>query len=103
MHWFAYGIDPLICFLEKRLQGILIHSLPIHGPPPDEKSGPLPNLEIRYKLIGYADDLKPSITAMHEFSLVDRASLLFEKSSGCKLNSDPRSGKCNKKTFPMPT
>ena len=31
---------------------------------------------------------------MHEFSLVDRASLLFEKSSDCKLHRDPRSGKC---------
>ena len=31
MTWFAYGIDPLIHYLNKRLEGILIHSLPLHG------------------------------------------------------------------------
>ena len=30
--WFCYGIDPLLVYLEKRLQGILVHSLPVHGP-----------------------------------------------------------------------
>ena len=34
MHWFAYGIDPLLDYLDKRLKGILIHSLPLHGPSP---------------------------------------------------------------------
>ena len=34
MHWFAYGIDPLLDYLDKRLTGILIHSLPLHGPSP---------------------------------------------------------------------
>ena len=29
MEWFTYGIDPVITYLEKRLVGILIHSLPI--------------------------------------------------------------------------
>ena len=27
--WFCYGIDPLLTYLEKRLQGILIYSLPV--------------------------------------------------------------------------
>ena len=29
---FSYGIDPLLDYLEKRLQGILISSLPSHRP-----------------------------------------------------------------------
>ena len=94
MYWFAYGIDPLLDFLDKRLNGILIHSLPVHGPSPAGAADPLPPLEQRYKVVGYADDLKPAITSMQEFALVDTASALFEKSSGCKLHRDPKSGKC---------
>ena len=94
MDWFAYGIDPLITYLEKRLQGILIHSLPVLGPSPAGAPRLLPPLEQKYTVIGYADDLKPAITNMHEFNLVDTASSLFEKSSGCKLHRDPTSGKC---------
>ena len=94
MNWFAYGIDPLIHYLEKRLTGILIHSLPLHGPSPAGEARPLQPLEQRYKVVGYADDLKPAVTTMQEFLLVDRASALFERSSGCKLHRDPASGKC---------
>ena len=94
MHWFAYGIDPLIDYLDKRLKGILIHSVPIQGLTPAGAAGPLPPLEERYKVVGYADDLKPAITSMQEFVLVDQASALFERSSGCKLHRDPTSGKC---------
>ena len=32
MFFFAYGIDPLITYLERRLSGILIYSLPMSGP-----------------------------------------------------------------------
>ena len=32
MNWFAIGIDPLLVYLERRLQGILIYSLPTAGP-----------------------------------------------------------------------
>ena len=39
------------------------------------------------------DDVKPAITSINEFLLVDQASLLFEKSSGCELHRDPSSGK----------
>ena len=35
MYFFAYGIDPLISYLDKRLSGILITSLPVLGPVPD--------------------------------------------------------------------
>ena len=45
-------------------------------------------------MIGYADDVKPAITSMAEFSLVDRAMALFESASGCKLHRDPASKKC---------
>ena len=94
MHWFAYGIDPLLDYLDKRLEGILIHSLPLHGPCPAGDPDTLPRLEQRYKVVGYADDMKPAVTSMQEFALVDRASSLFERSSGCKLHRDPASGKC---------
>ena len=90
---FSYGIDPLLDYLEKRLQGILISSLPSHGPV-QLGAAPIPPLEERYKLIGYADDVKPAITSMQEFSIVDRAMGLFEGASGCKLHRDPASQKC---------
>jgi hypothetical protein len=51
-------------------------------------------LEEKYKVIGYANDMKPAITNMEEFHLVDYASALFENSSGCKLHRDPSAGKC---------
>ena len=80
MFFFAYGIDPLICYLESRLTGILIHSLPVQGPaPPGSVSGTLPPLEERYKVISFADDLKPAITSMEEFSLVNISSALFDE------------------------
>ena len=56
MHIFCYGIDPLIVYLEKRLKGILIASLPVSGPVP-HSDPPLSPLEERYKVIGYADDV----------------------------------------------
>ena len=55
---------------------------------------PLPKLEQRYKLIGYADNNKPSITTMEEFETVDHSLALFEKASGCKLHRDPLNKKC---------
>ena len=93
MHLFSYGIDPLLTYLERRLQGIKISSLPVHGPV-SPNHPPLPHLEERYKVIGYADDVKPAITSMAEFSLVDKAMELFEKASGCKLHRDPSTKKC---------
>ena len=47
----------------------------------------------KYKVIGYVDDVKPSITSMNEFRIVDAGSALFEKASGCVLHRDPLSGK----------
>ena len=95
MFFFAYGIDPLITYLDKRLQGILICSLPVHGPVLDSSTSPtLPRLEERYRVVSYADDLKPAIVCMEEFSLVNDASALFEAASGCRLHRDPASQKC---------
>ena len=55
---------------------------------------PLPRLEQRYKLIGYADDNKPAITSKEEFVIVDSSLALFERASGCKLHRDPLNKKC---------
>ena len=93
MHFFAFGIDPLLVYLEKWLQGILISSLPVHGPVLANEASLKP-LEERYKVVGYADDVKPAITSMQEFSLVDKAMDLFERASGCRLHRDPASKKC---------
>ena len=46
-----------------------------------------------YKVVAYADDMKPSITTMDEFYLVDRACALLERASGVKLHRDPAAGK----------
>ena len=40
MTWFAYGIYPLLYYLDKRLAGITIYSLPVLGPV-DEHAAPL--------------------------------------------------------------
>ena len=92
VYWFSYGIDPLVCYLDEKLQGITLYSTPTLGPTLPG-APPLPNLEEKYRLIAYVDDVKPAITSMQEFLLVDRASLLFERASGCELHRDPASGK----------
>ena len=94
MFWFAVGIDPLLVYLEKRLTGIPITSLPVAGPPADNStSAVLPNLQQRYKVVAYADDVKPSITCMQEFLMVDQACSMLERASGVKLHRDPTAGK----------
>ena len=93
MELFSFGIDPLLYLLERTLIGIRIASLPVLGPSLQHAPS-LPPLEQRYKVIGYADDVKPAITTMEEFSLVDNALTLFEKASGCKVHRDPQNMKC---------
>ena len=85
MEWFSFGIDPLLRYLDRRLQGIVITSIPMLGPVLKGEKMPLPQLEERFKLMAYCDDVKPSVTSMSEFFTVDTAYSLFEKSSGCKL------------------
>jgi hypothetical protein len=96
MFFFAYGIDSLISYMECRLTGILIYSLPVHGPVIKESNRrTFPPIEEHYRVVSYADDLKPAISSMEEFQLVDRASALFEAASGCRLHCDPASQRCN--------
>ena len=114
MEIFTFGIDPVLAYLRRRLQGIPICSLPVQGPLPAPELSPVgfseppprrrPHLktqavtlapqELRYYIVGYCDDLKPAITSMSEFILVDKAMQLFERSSGCKMHRDPLSEKC---------
>ena len=93
MELFSFGIDPLLVLLERTLKGILISSVPVLGPSPQYGPPPSP-IELRYKVIGYADDSKPAITTMAEFQLVDKALALFENASGCKVHRDPKNMKC---------
>ena len=93
MELFCFGIYPLIFRLERVLQGILIASVPVLGPTLPHQPA-LPPHELRYKLIGYADDNKPAITTMEEFSIVDQSLAVFERASGCKLHRDPLNKKC---------
>ena len=93
MELFSFGIDPLLVLLERVLKGILICSTPVYGPRPLHGPAPAP-LELRYKVIGYADDSKPAITTLEEFVLVDQCLARFERASGCKLHRDPTSMKC---------
>ena len=52
MFFFAYGIDPLITYLEQRLTGILICSMPVLGPTVEiALSASIPALEERYRVI----------------------------------------------------
>ena len=93
MFFFAYGIDPLINYLDKRLTGILLTSIPVLGPA-SQLSEPVSPIEERYRVISYADDLKPAVTSKEEILLVESASAMFEAASGCKLHRDPCSEKC---------
>ena len=81
---FNYGLDPHLDWLERRLRGINIYK-------PNFFS--TVNSMETYKLMAYVDDVKPSITSMNEFSLVDKGSAIFESASGCRLHRDPKSGK----------
>ena len=94
MEWFAFEIDPLLRFLEKRLEGIPIITIPISGPVQQKEIWPIPPLQERFKLMAYCDDLKPSISSMSEFITVDNGCRIFEQASGCQLHRDPTAGKC---------
>ena len=94
MFWFSVGIDPLLRYLERKLQGIPITTLPILGPTMEhENSNSMGQVKQMFKLVAYADDVKPAITSMAEFSLVDRACTLLERASGFKIHRNPDSGK----------
>ena len=67
MNWFAIGIDPVLLYLEKRLSGLLMSTLPTSGPRLQDSTPPAPIVE-KYKTVGYADDLKPSLTKQRHYS-----------------------------------
>ena len=98
MGWFGVAIDPLLVYLENRLSGIPICSLLTAGPIQSDGTPPQPICE-QYTVMGYADDIKPAVTTMAEFALVDQTARLFEQSSGCSLHRDPVAGKC--KVLPL--
>jgi hypothetical protein len=98
MGYFSVAIDPLLVYLQRRLLGITICSLPAHGPALADGT-PVQPVSEKYTVYGYADDVKPAVTTMAEFALVDHAVSLFEKSSGNQLHRDPVSGKC--KVLPL--
>jgi hypothetical protein len=54
----------------------------------------LPPLETKYIIPSYCDDLKPAITSIYEFNLVERVMTIFERSSGCKMHRTAESQKC---------
>ena len=93
MQWFAVGIDPLLKYLERRLDGIPIIKRPVVGPANFGEEFPQP-IEEKFILMAYCDDVKPSITEISDFLLVDSACKLLQNSSGCKLHRDPASSKC---------
>ena len=89
MEWFGFGVDSLLRFIERRLKGILLTSIPVLGPSLQGDRAPLPPLEERFKLMAYCDDVKPTVSCMSEFFTIDKACTLFETSSGCRLHRDP--------------
>lgn len=90
---FCYGIDPHLLDLQAQLLGIPVYSMPVLGPADKGEQFPLSPLVERYITIGYIDDIKPAVTCMNEFAIIDNSSALFEASSGCQLHRDPASGK----------
>ncbi len=48
MYWFSVGLDPLLLYLEKRLSGIPVFSLPVAGPTVQPTQLMVPELELRY-------------------------------------------------------
>ena len=81
-------INPFLIYMERRLHGILIHSLPTAGP--KLRNGLKPGrVDEHYKVYGLTDNAKPTVSIMAEFFLVDEAIPLFECSSGCRLHRDP--------------
>ena len=67
--FFCYGLDPLLDWLERRLRGIPIYTMNIFSAPTTTEL---------YKVLAYVDDVKPGITSLEEFTLVDKGSALFE-------------------------
>ena len=83
----------MIAYLDRHPGSIDIYATPMLGPTLPA-SPPLPPLREVFKLLGFVNDLKSAISNMQEFIMVDKASLMFEKASGCEIHRDAASGKC---------
>ena len=94
MEWFAFGIDPLLNYLDQNLTGILVSQLPLLGPANNGECHPLPPHEERFKVMAFCDDVKPAICTLEEFNVADKGAALFEKAAGTRLHRDPLSNKC---------
>merc|ERR1712240_411073 len=92
--WFGIAIDPLLAYMNRRLSGITLISKPTYGPLYVNAKNRLDPIEEKLKLIGYCDDVKPTISKRSEFELIEKAVSLFERASGCQLHRDPTSKKC---------
>ena len=94
MEWFSFGIDPLLLYLDSKLSGIPVISLPILGPAQEDEPFPLLPFVEKFKLMAYCDDVKPAICSKEEFIIADYGASLFEKAAGTKLHRDPSTDKC---------
>ena len=88
MVWFGYGVDPLLHFLQKHLQGIKVLSQIAAGPVLKGAPRKLPTIDHYYKLVGYCDDVKPTITCNEDYDAIEIGANMFEKASGCRLHRD---------------
>ena len=94
MEWFAFGIDPLLSYLDLNLSGIPISSLPLLGPAENGGAYPLPQLTETFKIMAFCDDVKPAICSVQDFLIADMGATLFENAAGTRLHRDPASNKC---------
>ena len=99
MYWFAVGLDPVLFFLERKLVGIPVFSLSVAGPPVEprgeeerEEEEETLNIEEKYKLCAYADDVKCSVSNIIEFHTIINACTILsmpahylkeQQESGC--------------------
>ena len=72
----------------------MVHSLPVLGPSNKEEARRLKPLEQCYTIEGYCDDIKPAISNIEEFYMINEAVWNFKKASGCQLHRDAASLKC---------
>ena len=78
---------------KSNLEGIPIHSLPLHGLH-EHGHAPLEQAVEMCKVLELTDDLKPSVCYIAEVVIVEKAATLFEECSHNILHEDPTRGKC---------
>ena len=91
--FYCFAMEGVLLHLNNKLQGHVYHKLPTLGPKHPKLGGPNP-VEARQKAMGYIDDVKAVVTSVQEFTTLDNALQLYEKSSGSELHRDPTTKKC---------